>query len=622
MVTSIIALKLDDEILGVRVTINDVDLYDISINTYSSLGFDANILESKPLIPFGDVYVTEDEYMSGHLIKDGSNDDNVLREVKKSPLTGGKKNLDIVREQFLKKESAALKKKKEELRYKFSKYIPDRWLNEFVEYHIRNFHDNKNIYVNLYDNQKIAIQHYFRWRSKLLYDSLSETSILKVKPNKTVRLVELMGDLDDWVYDGTTDTGFVGGGYCTFGHALRYEHYATSLSTGRSIVFGSTCISDFFQVDEKIIKLMTKIQDELLSEVKCCIFIMETGKVDEYKELHPLLDEISSELGVKADTLSNIKGWHKHTSSFRTLGIPITSSMLREYKVIRDKYSPKLTVDYLERVEEVLKLAKDKRYPINVVREILDHKHRLVFIRIVRAILLTKDLDNKLVKQGVYIYPKLSAVANKLSEIKAMGIDIDLLIRQPKLHYYIEINGRYRLATKEEVKNRVKGLEMKTSLEKWKLRLLKRLIKDVLEVDTMNIDYTIEDTLSTLYYFEMNKYLNSFDELEKAINWGMTDNFIDEVLSLGKDIEQPDTAIDSLVSGVQSVTNPDVVKVDENIDKALKLIEDANRNGNLPIFLSYVMNIIATIRQTGRMSSKQRIHVVKAYKAITSKKGE
>ena len=157
---------------------------------------------------------------------------------------------------------------------------------EYRKYCQENFEHNENIYDNLTSVQLETVKKYMRARTRENFKQICTSNRLVVKPDKAVKLFELMKGLDDWVYDGTVDTGHLGGGCCSLGHSLRYEHWAVSESTGLELVFGSTCAGDFFGIDQSMLRKLDEVRNNALEEIKFSVFIIDTGRVEEYKALY------------------------------------------------------------------------------------------------------------------------------------------------------------------------------------------------------------------------------------------------------------------------------------------------------------------------------------------------
>lgn len=192
-----------------------------------------------------------------------------------------------------------------------------KWEEEYLDYMKKNFPKNEGIYNRLNSNQKKAIMDYFRWRTKTYFSEICSSVKLEVSPEKVRKIAELADGANDWVFDGIVDLGSKCG-KCTLGHALRYEHYAYSPSTNNRILFGSKCVSDFFNVAPAVIRQMDRVRKETFEDVKRTLFIYYSGKSAAYKELNyskfpkpmmldPKVDELLvKRFGSGSDILLNV----------------------------------------------------------------------------------------------------------------------------------------------------------------------------------------------------------------------------------------------------------------------------------------------------------------------------
>lgn len=230
----------------------------------------------------------------------------------------------------------------------------NRWSYEFEKYKLENFKYNEYIYENISKEQMEAIKSYFRWRSRQRFQELVRDTSLQRLPQKALALGKIIGEVDDWVYDGCVDTGYFGGGQCRLGHTLRYEHYALSPSTGYEIVFGIKCASDFFGIEPERLKGMTKVQEEILEEIKFIMFIRNTGRHSEYIEhcYSDLLDLVQ----VVKDDVDRVFGadWNRQMSSFLRAKLPLTPNMINRIDYVRREIHRNVRI--LDKVEELKKI--------------------------------------------------------------------------------------------------------------------------------------------------------------------------------------------------------------------------------------------------------------------------
>lgn len=101
-------------------------------------------------------------------------------------------------------------------------------------------------------------------------DFLNKFSKLRTAKKFEIEALRLIGRpelVKDWCYDGYKDTGSMGQGRCSRGHALRYEHYAKNIITEEVIVFGIKCVTDFFNLTPQQLKLIKQGVAETNQEI-------------------------------------------------------------------------------------------------------------------------------------------------------------------------------------------------------------------------------------------------------------------------------------------------------------------------------------------------------------------
>ncbi len=288
--TKLTGLRLNGKTIGVRLTLRNGAECDMDVDTYRQLGHDPDALPFTQLIPYADVFATEDEIEMGMFVEEFDGDHDVLTALNVFVSLSGK----LIKEKDLSPADARKwGKKKIEVQKHINYVLPRMWHEEFLAFYLTHFTGNVNIYNFIEDYQADAFKSYFRWRSKEIFDSSGRSKKFIVKQGKETALLQLMGKADDWRYDGTVDTGYMGGGYCDLGHMLRYEHYAFSPKLNKTVVFGATCVSDFFMVDPVVIKTIIRAQEELLMELRALVFVLKTGKISgptaQFKDIHSVL---------------------------------------------------------------------------------------------------------------------------------------------------------------------------------------------------------------------------------------------------------------------------------------------------------------------------------------------
>lgn len=154
------------------------------------------------------------------------------------------------------------------------------------------------LYAILTDEQKDALKRFYLWASQIMFQDAPTQGTFKVSTrnyqNKKIRLNQLKGQGSNWVYAGFIDLEFLGAGHCTFGHALRYEHFAWDISyakmeddfwgvdhscinwdrlnalidSGHVIKFGIECVGDFFDVPRETLMKIKTMQAQSIAEME------------------------------------------------------------------------------------------------------------------------------------------------------------------------------------------------------------------------------------------------------------------------------------------------------------------------------------------------------------------
>ena len=180
------------------------------------------------------------------------------------------------------------------------------WNDVYDAYMEKNFPKNKGIYDRLSDLQRKVVQEYFRWRTVTLFDQAYKVNRLTISKSKTKKLVEATGGAEDWRFAGIIDLGCMCG-KCSLGHPLRYQYHAYSPSLKKEILFGSTCASDFFEIDPEMLRQMDNIRKETFEEVRKMLFIHYTSRTDEFKRLN--YKNFPSPVLNNEEVLKRIKGF-------------------------------------------------------------------------------------------------------------------------------------------------------------------------------------------------------------------------------------------------------------------------------------------------------------------------
>ena len=318
-------LKFKNKVYGFRVHIGN-SFYDIYVDDFSEKVknklISSRVIKSIPLIEHGNMLLTEQE-LKGLVIQEL--DSNLLHVLD-----------DYLSSADLSDIGVDIKKKKERLSNKFIHYVPAKYIDDFVDFHIKHFDRNDNMYETLSKEQKEVIKGYMRFRSKKLFKEL--TGKTKLSVNRMTKLYQLKGDVDDWVYDGVEDTGYFGGGVCTLGHTLRYEHYAYSKTLNERIIFGTKCMSDFFDTNESTIRALTSLQERLIDELKVTVYLKEKGLSLYDLDKNEFWEVLKSLKGSFDKAMDGGSIWVTILSKWVNSGLPLTKKLYEVFTIFKRFY--------------------------------------------------------------------------------------------------------------------------------------------------------------------------------------------------------------------------------------------------------------------------------------------
>lgn len=511
-------------------------------------------------------------------------------------------------------------------------YLAREWEQEFREYKEDELKYNEAIYDNVTDRQFSVIQKYFRWRTRVRFREIVKDTSLQTLPKKAKSMANIIGDEEDWVYDGCVDTGYFGGGQCELGHALRYEHYAISPSTGREIIFGIKCVSDFFGIDPKRLRGISKVQDEILEEIKIIVFIMETDKHNQYiQKYYPDLMKVIKALKPNADELFE-RDWSNQIAKFLQARLPLTPSLVDRFRWVKNKYYDKIQkqVEFMSLFEEnekdVIKSAIESignspityaaKMALNAIEKDYNYSvgDKKILILVGAAAETTYD---KYVNNGFGV--------SRLERISKMNISIE---DKQKLNMYLFaiLGGHMRLknagmsddifyGNKLDIllRSTNKMREALTWVDRGGLESIEEEAEDIIEEEISGIEKKLE-----LIYENRHKNRDhwavgiALDIRNKVKHRGIKisekqENVVNvayEVLELGNVKE---------VAGIQIAEDPCAIRFNDNKHK-LDMINNS-KDSRLP-FNKFVFKVIDTINKTNRITDKQMKYVEEAYKIV------
>lgn len=195
--------------------------------------------------------------------------------------------------------------------------------------------DNDNVYSHLNSLQQEIIQKYYEQYTVILFNRMRGSLRLAVSDSKAKKLAALKG-AGEWDFAGMIDKKIKGAETCELGHPLRYCYYARNTQNNNILIFGSTCVGDFFDLSESDVKALTNIKDVMLKEIKEMVSIKNNNWFDEYTLLDAdVIGRIWKYLGVDAlDRVSDLP-MKNIVMSFIKAGLPVPQTLLAE--VLKDK---------------------------------------------------------------------------------------------------------------------------------------------------------------------------------------------------------------------------------------------------------------------------------------------
>lgn len=494
---------------------------------------------------------------------------------------------------------------------------------EFSTYFSRNykaFQEYKermkgNIYLNCPDTLQILLKEYSRLRTKEMFNMWYKGYKLPAKPKKVETLIELMQGLDDWEYDGTVDTGYMGGGMCTLGHSLRYIHYARSASTGAELQFGSTCVSDFFGITPAVIRRIDDCRKDVADEVSFVLYVYENDKSTDFRDnLYGDLAEMCSSDIAKDKFKSVLGAYSKLTNSMLAYGYPLPNSLV--YRVnkfrlwYRDEYSKILRENEIrsrlesmspELAEHYDKILSRAAYGMELNKYIRTNNNaKLSEDVMVGCVSISKEIEDN--KDRVEKFHRIT----------------DSRVFYVKNKRYVVSNGvEKRLATKYEVDEKCLQVTDESQLllsakeTNVALASLKYCCVNTESLDDI-VDGKSKDYLITIYNNRvaisravkfLNKHLDEYEDrinkLNKHMEYGVATSSIPEI--------KPDYSFADVVYYVEDNIRDDASPIVKNIMSNLKYKSGDTVNSKLSLKQGQVIRKYFNSLMTGQSDSENRI---------------
>ena len=493
---------------------------------------------------------------------------------------------------------------------------PGRWSSEYFDYKEDELKNSKSIYDRLNPLQVQAVKKYFRWRTKNRFGELCKNTSLIAKPKKAEIMSRIMGNATDWIYDGCVDTGYLGGGHCELGHALRYEHYAYSPSINRQIVFGVTCAADFFGIEPDRLRKISKVQGEILEEVKEILFIMETGKHKQYRNFY--YGDLPKVIDMFRSNLDEVfgAGWNKMMGSFLECNLPFTRSMVDKYYFIKKRiYEPKLAE--LQKASLQSKLlgddpAKKQFYANGAYSELFYVTSCMQYIE-ERPIESEHDLEcNKFVLSQAMEFSETYRRLSKLgiSDFKKLVFGC----KNTEVHIHTS-NGDRKATQKEREEMPSEAFTKEVLLiSPEKYRMICIFGWGIFGFNQLYADSRCEKSISETVNLRIEK---SARLMKKALKWLNSDEFESDMKKLKEAITQSETYPESATNEVTSNSND----ADDFYSIACYILDNCPRNTRMSL-LNIAIDIADKYVNSNyeiNLSDKQKKVLRQTYDMLTHK---
>jgi hypothetical protein len=545
--------------------------------------------------------------------------------------------------------------------------LPDKLQIEYDEYEQQMFIGNEHIYDVFNSSQVWVLKQYFRWRTKTKFQSLVSGTVLEFKPKKGEKLLRIMGEADDWEYDGCVDYGYVGGAQCELGHNLRYAHYAYSAKLNREIIFGSTCASDFFSIPANVLKKISQVQEYTLEDIKLISFLVATGRTmwlieKYYMDLFDIVGAFPEE-----GEVDRVFGhdWNEMMANFWKAGLPFTVPLINRIEKVRtQKYLPK--VERQKEIERLRPIIGDNESTISILKNNNTHLVQTTGKYIIDA---SKELNEHLLKCCKYLVNQAVRFDNMCNKLFDMGVlinpkDITKLEELAVFSVaYVDAPNGKRIATKNEFKHFGVNCDFKTIklLSDDKIRLVNALLwavggnnvyykrltgsddgseyeriertaKDIrdlldwIESGQFRIDISraIEEKQKYEYPEHAEDEIDPYDE-QKRIMVGLKDTFEKyefkgiRIIDTCKGILSGDVTAENLTPNQTKALSKGYKLLNEDSGELIvKLVEILNIDERLKakLKLDFASQVAETVGAYGNISPKQRAIIDKAYDKI------
>lgn len=465
-------LELNGVKLGLRLRYKDV-YYDIRLDNL--VGFDINSLD----LPVLALVVDEDDLKT----KDELEGKICVVEAISNP----KVYIEVL---MLLSNFKLDKKLFDSLESKYLNLIPGHCMSDFTLYYQEYISVNSNVFKRLSSKQVEAIRDFFMWGTKNLYKDMLGSSNLCISAD--VRsFCKIKGYSGNWLYIGSSDSGFFGGSICDDGHPLRYGHYAVNVNSSDVVVFGYRCVKDFFNIEANVLSRIKLCVDLISREVFAMLYYLEMV-LGYYEEDYSNFD---SDLAFVLSTSvgKEYKSDLEIIVSFRDCGLPLTKSLFSTFTKVKD-----LAISS-SRLAGVLRLV-EKSVDVETINNFLNSTPNSVFHQALRYCSLYKTHENKqFIVEGYSILSDSLKFVNLANSIPRIEVSLETYLSP---NYNKSVEGVLRPISRID------------------LRML-----NFLSIGLVKQFTSLGEQDESVFEDFIAKFLSNIDLVRRAINWGLSDDF-------------------------------------------------------------------------------------------------
>lgn len=442
-----------------------------------------------------------------------------------------------------------------------------------------------NIYNYLNDKQINIIRKYYEVYTKYLFNRLMGSLRLEVSENKAKKLVELKGT-GNWEFAGMVDMLKKGVATCELGHSIRYVYSAKNTSNDKILHFGSHCVGDFFDMDEKGVSALIRVKEVMFNELKDMVSIKEQNLFDShYKYDCGELGTIYKGLGITGiEKMLEINSLMPIVYDFLRNDLPLPKSLLEElYRNSRTDFIKLLGDSKFLGIDED-KIEKLKKSELTLISEMFRNSEKDIKERM----LLAKE-------------SKYESDFYNFSTIEELNVAASIWInredRLNKVYAYFEKMGIYKdwvriyrymieKGYKREVPNLYRGIE-------------------ILVLFGRNISINSSSSLPKKYdYKGYVLHQNCYDNFDSLIDYMATREFLMALKELTSLIEKEEKEAEKIKKEREDMMN----YLQENLAN--------NKYASVPGINGIIDIILLKKKSYESMTENQRRYVESVYKAM------